>query len=136
VLERLHAAPSSANAKDAQSADILSSVTFPPIPPCLRPLGKLIVSPVLWQLLATLFDTACEHLLGDAAADAAAAQAGQLLWVNDTCIQQACALSFSFWLFCFFLSCFFFLVNDTCIQQTCAFFFALFCFSFFLVFIS
>jgi hypothetical protein len=68
---------------------MLSFVTFPPAPPCLRPLGSLIVSPVLWRLLATLLDTACEHLSGDSATDASAAQAGQLHWVNDTCLQQA-----------------------------------------------
>ena len=89
ILERVHAASTNTNDKDTRTANMLSFVTFPPAPPCLRPLGSLIVSPVLWRLLATLLDTACEHLLGDASTDSSAAQAGQLLWVNDTCLQQA-----------------------------------------------
>jgi hypothetical protein len=90
VLERLHG---TANAKPDNSGSspdtskMLSFVTFPEVPPCLRPLGDALVCEALWKLLATVLDTACSHLLSEAPVDTPA-QAGTLAWVNDSCIQQ------------------------------------------------
>lgn len=93
VLERLHGnstgnstAGSGGGGSDHVSK-MLSCVTFPEVPPCLRPLGDVLTCRALWKLLATVLDTASSHLLSETMVDVH--RPGSLSWVNDSCIQQS-----------------------------------------------
>ena len=100
VLERLHAAAQGKDLvgvetnkpQDSGASTLLALVTFPPLPACLAPLVELLVSPTLWHLLATVLDTACDHLSGSSEGNLGGrgreVNAFRLDWVNDACMQQ------------------------------------------------
>jgi len=101
VLERLHGAAHKAAAAatsggkgggsggsdTGESTAMLATVTFPETPPCLRPLGDVLVCGALGKVLAAVLDTACSHLTSDDPAPASPPP-GALTWVDDSCIQH------------------------------------------------